>query len=68
MPVIDYRMGVATAACLLDLWLERKMSLTREEYDWLCATLYDLLGECRDEQWRLVGTMEDTARDTIPDE
>lgn len=53
MPVIDNRMGIATVVSILDLWLDRKMEITHEEYDWLCARCVDFLGEARDEVWRL---------------
>lgn len=63
------RMGVAAAAALLDMWLEGDIQLTHAEYDALCAKLVELLGDSRDEIWRLQGkrTVERVVRDTIPD-
>lgn len=53
------RMGIGAVAVVLDLWCDRQLELSREEYDELCSRLVDLLGDARDEQWRL--------RDTLPD-
>lgn len=63
MPVIDNRMGISTVVAILDLWLERKLEITREEYDWLCARLVDFLGDARDEVWRLRRLERDTSVD-----
>lgn len=50
------RMGIGAVATMLDLWCDRQLELTREEWDALCARLIDLLGDARDEQWRLRDT------------
>lgn len=44
--------GIATAATLLELWMNRQMDLTEEEYDSLVDAVIELLGATRDEQWR----------------
>jgi len=72
MPVTYNRMGVAAAAAILDLWLEGNMQLTHDEFDKLCSVLVDLLGDARDEVWRLQGRRTghrtvDDVRDTLPD-
>lgn len=56
------RMGIGAVATMLDLWCDRQLELTREEYDGLCGRLVDLLGDCRDEQWRIRGTYDDSER------
>lgn len=56
------RMGIGAVAVILDLWCDRQLELSLEEFDELSARLVDLLGDARDEQWRLRRT-----RDTIPD-
>lgn len=38
---------------LLSLWLEKKVELTEDEFDELCETVIDCLGNARDERWRL---------------
>lgn len=54
--------GIATAAALLELWMNRQLELTLEEYDLLVDALIELLGETRDEQWRFgVATRAATA-------
>lgn len=44
--------GLHVAACLLELWMNRQLELTEEEYDTLVDAVIELLGETRDEQWR----------------
>lgn len=48
--------GMGVAACLLELWVDRQMELTEEEYDSLVDALIELLGETRNEQWRFAVT------------
>lgn len=50
---VEHRIGVMTATVMLWLWLDRKMHLTRAEYDQLAGFLYILLERCNDEQYRL---------------
>lgn len=61
------RMGIGAVATMLDLWCDRQLELSRRDYDELCSRLVDLLGDCRDEQWRLRGTLDDEDRHTSPD-
>jgi len=39
---------------LLSCFMEKKVELTEDEFDELCETVIEALGECRDERYRLV--------------
>lgn len=67
MPITYNRMGVATAATLLELWLEGELQLTKAEFNGLCDRMVALLGDARDEMWRLQGELELDEADTDPD-
>lgn len=47
-------MGATTCCCLLELFLTKKIELTEWEFDQLCEKLITLLGDSRDETYRLV--------------
>lgn len=70
MPITYNRMGVGTCATLIELWLEGELQLTKDEFNKLCDRLVELLGDARDEMWRLQGERlidSNFEEDTDPD-
>lgn len=57
--------SMAAAAALLELWMDRKLALTEEEYDTLVDAVIELLGATRDEQWRFAVGKEGAADDPL---
>lgn len=47
-------LGPAAACELLNLWFERKLSLTEDEFEDLCDVLYGHIESLRDERYRLI--------------
>jgi len=47
-------LGPLASMALLSCFMEKKVELTEDEFDELCETVIEALGECRDERYRLM--------------